>query len=765
MTKIYLDRNVEDVNITTPADTELLVWDEATQQWVNAGMTIIPGSNITVDDTDPLNPIVGLVTTISGIDYLQFDTSYSDGVTEGRLQWNTADGTLEVGLPGGNVNLQIGQENLIKATNKTGATIVNGSVVFVNGAQGHRPTISGAIASVNLIANATLGVATEDIAHDHFGYVSTLGLVRDVNTSAFTEGAILYLSDTTPGALTMTAPSAPNTVVGVAVCLYKHATEGILGVFPRILSVLASRSILNDAGGYYTGADVETALQEVGVDLDKQEAHINDSTIHYPQTSITNLSSSLNTGLVKLTTGTGALSTITDNSANWDTAYGWGDHASAGYLTSGTVLDHNSLPGLQGGQIGEYYHLNKTRIDDLTGGATVDATSQHNHSFSTLLDVENPTTSDNFFYWDNVNKIVKNVSIKEYLNIHDLSDVRITGGAASGQVLTLNSTMGWHNEDLPTASTTAKGIVELATSAETTAGLAVQASDTRLSDSRTPMAHTHGGGDITSAVANATEADTLDGNHASAFAVAAKGVTNGDSHDHKDGDGAQINHTTLSNIGTNTHAQIDTFISSKAAANGLASLSAGSLVVQNPANATATATANKIPIANGSGKLDTWVSDASTTAKGIVELATDGEKAANVAVQGNDSRINDGIWTFLTTPLTSTSWDGDARSTTAATKIDLSSVFSGYPTSAVKAVLVRLQAKDSASLGATGLSVSIGPSATYFYAVSSIAIGGDVATSQTAICPCDANGDIYYRIVSSGTGTMDVRLEIWGYCV
>lgn len=39
------------------------------------------------------------------------------------------------------------------------------------------------------------------------------------------------------------------------------------------------------------------------------------------------------------------------------------------------------------------------------------------------------------------------------------------------------------------ATTTGAGIVELATSAETSPGLAVQASDSRLSDSRTPLAH------------------------------------------------------------------------------------------------------------------------------------------------------------------------------------------------------------------------------------------------------------------------------------
>jgi len=52
------------------------------------------------------------------------------------------------------------------------------------------------------------------------------------------------------------------------------------------------------------------------------------------------------------------------------------------------------------------------------------------------------------------------------------------------------------------------------------------------------------------------------GYSASSFAPAAEGVTNGNSHDHSGGDGAQIDHTTLSNIGSNAHSTIDTHLGS-----------------------------------------------------------------------------------------------------------------------------------------------------------------------------------------------------------
>jgi hypothetical protein len=64
-------------------------------------------------------------------------------------------------------------------------------------------------------------------------------------------------------------------------------------------------------------------------------------------------------------------------------------------------------------------------------------------------------------------------------------------------------------------------------------------------------------------------------------------------------DGRVKANSNFSNLNTD---KIET--SAKAAASGIASLDSNSKVVQDPANATATPTASKIPIADGSGKLD-----------------------------------------------------------------------------------------------------------------------------------------------------------------
>ena len=127
------------------------------------------------------------------------------------------------------------------------------------------------------------------------------------------------------------------------------------------------------------------------------------------------------------------------------------------------------------------------------------------------------------------------------------------------------------------------------------------------------------------------------------------------------------------------------------------------------------------------------------------------------------TRDNLSGWHFLTTPKTSTSWDGDSYSTTAKTLIDLSEVF-GVP-AGVKAVMVRMAARDSGS-SAGYCQLGLSPNNT----AGSVAVqaylegvANDVYVSANGIVPCDANGDVYYQITASGTGTLDAKLEIWGY--
>jgi hypothetical protein len=119
------------------------------------------------------------------------------------------------------------------------------------------------------------------------------------------------------------------------------------------------------------------------------------------------------------------------------------------------------------------------------------------------------------------------------------------------------------------------------------------------------------------------------------------------------------------------------------------------------------------------------------------------------------------IFVPLTTPLTSTSWDGDSFSTTAKTLIDLSAVF-GVP-DGISAVLMNVMIRDSGSSG-TDCLIKFAPSGVDGNGIMLSCLTIDDRWNRTCyVIPCDANGDIYYQIAASGSGTMDVYLQIWGY--
>lgn len=162
---------------------------------------------------------------IDNVDHISFDTTPTSLGGVATLVWNDGEGTLDLGLKGGNVTLNLGQEEVALCYNGTGSTLANGTVVYISGSQGQRPSISKASASSESTSSKTLGVVTEDIANGAEGFVATFGIVRGLNTLAFAEGSSLWLS-TTAGQITTTMPTAPNHGVFIGYCVRQHETSG-----------------------------------------------------------------------------------------------------------------------------------------------------------------------------------------------------------------------------------------------------------------------------------------------------------------------------------------------------------------------------------------------------------------------------------------------------------------------------------------------------------------------------------------------------------
>jgi hypothetical protein len=177
---------------------------------------------------------------IENLTYLEFDTAAAHTVVAGELAWNNTDGTLDLGLKGGNVTLQIGQEQIVRVVNKTATNVnlleANYQVVRITGAQGQRLKVDLALATTNALSAQTIGVVTETINDNQEGFVTVSGLVRGINTTGslqgetWADGDIIYLSPTTAGNITNVKPIAPNHLIVIGYVVSAHITQGSIYV-------------------------------------------------------------------------------------------------------------------------------------------------------------------------------------------------------------------------------------------------------------------------------------------------------------------------------------------------------------------------------------------------------------------------------------------------------------------------------------------------------------------------------------------------------
>ena len=164
--------------------------------------------------------------------YIDFDTTAVVTPAVGRMGWDPDAGTVSLGLTGGNVSSTVGQTLHAYVTNAESVTITKGQAVYLYQAQGDRATVKLAFNTSDATSAKTFGLAAENIAANQTGYVICQGVLNNVDTSAFSAGATLYLG-ATAGSLTSTKPVAPNHMVYMGVVERANAGAGQIYVRPQ----------------------------------------------------------------------------------------------------------------------------------------------------------------------------------------------------------------------------------------------------------------------------------------------------------------------------------------------------------------------------------------------------------------------------------------------------------------------------------------------------------------------------------------------------
>ena len=232
------------------AESQVPVWDDTLNEWQAAA---VPGggggggvtsvgltggtSGIVIGGT--ASPITTTGTyELNAPHKFAFDTVAPVAPTSpGEISWDTAEGSLNTRMVGGNVDAIVGQQLYQRVVNADTVTLTKGMVVYVFGSSGTRVSVKRAVANADLTSATILGVVAESIPVSNEGFVITSGRLKNLSVlpqTSFTDGMPVYLSPTTAGGLTQTKPTAPQHLVLVGYCVKaSNGAAGVLLVHPQ----------------------------------------------------------------------------------------------------------------------------------------------------------------------------------------------------------------------------------------------------------------------------------------------------------------------------------------------------------------------------------------------------------------------------------------------------------------------------------------------------------------------------------------------------
>jgi hypothetical protein len=202
-------------------------WQKIDQSWAIAGAN------------DNITSMTGITGGISSPDFIQFDTTATVTDATGKLYYNDEDmyQTLAFQM-NGNVIQHVGEEMFYRVKLSSAAT--KGQVLMFTGTLGASGGLTAAPATGLTFeqSNYLLGVAGESGITNDWITVYEFGEVKEVNTSAFTQGQILYYDPTVAGGLTATKPNTPNAIATIAAVVHVGTSNGVLFVRPTFGSAL-----------------------------------------------------------------------------------------------------------------------------------------------------------------------------------------------------------------------------------------------------------------------------------------------------------------------------------------------------------------------------------------------------------------------------------------------------------------------------------------------------------------------------------------------